>query len=1250
MKEIGRNDRCPCGSGKKYKHCHWSENAQSVQEKPVTDRHFLGAFDTTDLVKTFAALTILPENHGKNIRLETLTTQSILHRAGSRSIVPINTLKKYVTKFQPENAMEELPVTLFTENVVNELGNNIIFPGITESSSFMLTNLMAAIFHLPGLDLPINFLEEMRQASILLLHLSHKIARRMGYRRYMLSHPSSKEIYFPEQDILANAKQAVTFTPEEMSDILKRLGIDKNTLNKFLLNPSTFMVDEEGNSPIIHQPIFANGIDFTITSPATLSLALSDFIWKEADKQGLMEKVNKAYHSVVWNNTNMYLKHFGFKLFGHKDVKLVRGETRREGIYKFDEDKIALIYYTFDDGRNYNNPRGANMHIQELTERRNMLAKEILAIPELKDYKLLDIVIYSRIGRDLMLAYMANEHTESLYFNPFDVAVLAEVKGIDAIDLWNFALSTKEITKDGGKISLPYIDMFQVYRDQGDVLFLTDDHKTMQFAHFGDSVKLIHEALLHKDEHAEPVLYKSHVMWIPVRKNDSYTPVYMAPTEVSERLVFYLNCLPVPVNISPTKPRADVKASLHNMYWQINEAIAYWIWQAAPYIADYFEPLSLSPISVQFELLDEEKFEDIERDYKRKNSLSSDFSIKAHAHIIYVGIPAKILPYLYGADNEGERILLSKILNGFNQLLACNKLPEIPDDEVSTILDQAAPLSNKKKIFLVDSGNKILLDPHQLIPIRYVQLHNSNTILRSFAEGLGKKCPPVGIITDRKIQDDTSFTIVVKQLLPQLSTALAQYNSTELLKKLIGLNESLIWKREEIKLQTPTRIACFVSVEKQIVDLKKQVSELGHTVTAVRCLIEHITAEPYTGTTIISNTAIDELISIMDLIVEWGSIGDVVKNELFDTKMEVTADGWIDYHREDFNEVLLPFYTKKIKEHVKDSLDAFQKAFPTGDEDQGNDVPTYINEAFSEEIGISFTRIAGFINALGLIAYKQNTPYAALSKTELFKQVNAIEPAFSNDEFEAAMKYLALWNRGKVTNTAGFENYDISPWRMNRRLSLLSRPLCLVDNPKDKNNPEVYWGLRQVIDTRTYLFQQCTTNRLRSEDGGPIKSAITKVNKEFNDGLVDNVEARLKSPKFIMDRDKFIGPGAKYFFQHTKDIGDIDIMIIDQNEKTLYSLECKNLAPSRNFKEMVEEVNRMFEERMLDKHAVRHEWIKSNLKQFEEKYKVDLTGFSVKSFFVTAEEMLTPHLKNKVLPVPIISLYDIEEKGIEALK
>lgn len=32
MAKIGRNDRCPCGSGKKYKDCHQSEGTKFLEK------------------------------------------------------------------------------------------------------------------------------------------------------------------------------------------------------------------------------------------------------------------------------------------------------------------------------------------------------------------------------------------------------------------------------------------------------------------------------------------------------------------------------------------------------------------------------------------------------------------------------------------------------------------------------------------------------------------------------------------------------------------------------------------------------------------------------------------------------------------------------------------------------------------------------------------------------------------------------------------------------------------------------------------------------------------------------------------------------------------------------------------------------------------------------------------------------------------------------------------------------------------
>jgi uncharacterized protein YecA (UPF0149 family) len=34
--KVGRNDLCPCGSGKKFKHCHWQGRHPTTRKPPIT--------------------------------------------------------------------------------------------------------------------------------------------------------------------------------------------------------------------------------------------------------------------------------------------------------------------------------------------------------------------------------------------------------------------------------------------------------------------------------------------------------------------------------------------------------------------------------------------------------------------------------------------------------------------------------------------------------------------------------------------------------------------------------------------------------------------------------------------------------------------------------------------------------------------------------------------------------------------------------------------------------------------------------------------------------------------------------------------------------------------------------------------------------------------------------------------------------------------------------------------------------------
>lgn len=86
---------------------------------------------------------------------------------------------------------------------------------------------------------------------------------------------------------------------------------------------------------------------------------------------------------------------------------------------------------------------------------------------------------------------------------------------------------------------------------------------------------------------------------------------------------------------------------------------------------------------------------------------------------------------------------------------------------------------------------------------------------------------------------------------------------------------------------------------------------------------------------------------------------------------------------------------------------------------------------------------------------------------------------------------------------------------------------------------------------------------------------------------------------------------------------------------------------------MVSEVNKLFgsksEKGWIDKHMEKHEWLVKNKQQLTKKYGIDVSDYEVRSFFVTDEDMLTPHLRIMNLPLPFITRYDLEKDGYKTL-
>lgn len=133
--------------------------------------------------------------------------------------------------------MEDPQVNLFTDLVSYHGGDYLIFPGITETGSFKITNLLTAINYWPDTYLPKQFKTICHHGAMFILGLSNEIATSMGYQRYQVGVRKQELIDFPTDNAFDLSRSVVEFSKAQMTAFLRERFIE--CLVKKLLHIST---------------------------------------------------------------------------------------------------------------------------------------------------------------------------------------------------------------------------------------------------------------------------------------------------------------------------------------------------------------------------------------------------------------------------------------------------------------------------------------------------------------------------------------------------------------------------------------------------------------------------------------------------------------------------------------------------------------------------------------------------------------------------------------------------------------------------------------------------------------------------------------------------------------------------------------------------------------------------------------------------------------------------------------------------
>jgi hypothetical protein len=1260
-KKIGRNDPCPCGSGKKYKYCCLSKCLDLSSSLPLHELDLLKEefkkYNLSELIPMLSGLQLLPENQSHTVRLEmAIQIACSLQSEGELSIDPIH-LRDILNKYLPTDGdigiLEDPPESLFTENIVIYGGNYVVYPGVTEET-YILSALLESI-HLNESYFPIDFDLDVWPSALSLLALSNEIAKRAGHCRNMTSPDTWRtDIVSTDGNEIQKLTSSVVFTKKEVDELLIKHGLANESLTPFIIpaGDDVFANPSVTNNPLISRPLIEIENKIVVANPGSIVSCLRHFIWVAAYKHNAFKILAEKYKNVLWKNTQEYFRLMQFKPLNIDLPALKDNLPIKEQVFRIDSDKLAYVQLTVDNGDGYSakdpyeewKPAILDRDIFSRDKSVNQYLKKI---NDFSNNDIFVIKVFGRIGRPSQIV-IQSQGNRILPISIEDLEVVSKLGDLDSLALWKYA---KAETKYNFSPFSTFLDKFSLYYEHNHSFYINDKKKPTHLyllPGYGLNSKIKVKHMW--DKHASLTGSSANFIVVVRRYLESDIPIYVPEYSFGRFSYQLIEGYLQPIWVEPTLEITRCFPELNTTNLEFTETFSYWLWQLTPGLKEHLSPLGRTPITIMFSLGEPEKWVNLKKSKINTESSSLCFNWKISDSSIEFTIPREIEPFLQRHDNLGERLMLESLMQAFGELLESKNLHNTLDIvEIKRFLDIHAPFGNKKKIFTVDTSYSVRLDNRYIPIVRKLQKHDVEEQLDELANELNKQKYPVAKVIESRIEKEKLCEKIVDIYYARLKSIIQMYSWESLIKRFITYNEALSHYKALKDLTTATTIECFTGVPLKVAEELEETQVITSTALSLRTLIEIVSAETPKGNKDLSVADFDMLLAIADRLINWSMVSDHIHTKIIDHELSILESGRIGVDKEAFDKVYNPFMKNKILEHLEHSISSFKSNLILNQEKKTDLDPIY-EAAFKAEFGLSLSQIVDFHLSLIEIGSEQQVAAPSLYLSDLKLKLKEILK-WGNETIEQAIELFSLRPRKKwEIPPKGFESNDILPWKYNRRLSYIRRPLII--GPKIEENPLVFWGPCHVEEACINLIGLVTTGRYHNKNTSKemdslIGTIINEKGKRFEQKVeqwfIDNTSWKVYHEVPIKPREKL---NAEI------NLGDIDVLVIDEEGKRILLVECKNLNCGRNPQEIANEIERLIgdskeDKSLTKKHIKRHEWVKANVDVLIRAYGLKNELFLVDSLFIVSNEIPAPYIR--AMPLPFIAYSQLVRKGLSSL-
>lgn len=1103
-----------------------------------------------------AGLQLLPENaaHLQLLKRAAARAAATSPAEGGETNAPTpGALGDWVDS-QSEGTQLPLP-GLHCAEVVLATGGYRIFPGAYEDEYWVLELLLG--ISLEDSELPTTFVEEARAIGLTALILSEAIANRAGVQRNTEpEHRLEEGVFLPHPGELSELIRSVAFSGTDLEHLA---GEDWRPILAAVTTSSSDLASGDDASAILRRtPLVEHDGGLIVAAPDAIAMAIRHRIVVLALQYDCRDRLAENFLHVVTGTVMDSLGRLG--LIYHRPAPADDDPAfdRAEMLVLSDLDKEIHLLVLADDLLGYEtddplHPWEGDPKPEVLEQRLHDVAIEELSRPAGEaPNELLHLVIAQGMGRPIerVVRHGLELRDRRVVLSASELDAIARCEDADVTLFTRFAAAAEEIRMHVALVPVSQLEEWAYWRRNrrsfSPLVMTLSGQGTGALIGMARMMRI--EFGLNHDPHAAHLPDGGHARVLRYLE-DQRAPLVQRDASPIGTADVLVEGLPLAVWVVPGE---DLESGDLSGYLIWTEMIAYWLWQFASSTAALWEKLAdLEAIAIEVLLTDETHEGNVGRPWR---------IVVKKGRQPCVRLAADAMNAFAGEDNRAERELMGGVLDVLNGL--ARSIPDageapLSNEEIKACLERhMSPPGKRKLVGIVD------VDPGYSRPAfaeRQVSVSDEMELRAEVGHAAGESLGlGPGPVPEDRVHD--TLNAVVDQLYGRLSALAASLQPHGVLEWVISLNERLLHEQTIVSGQLAVARAAF-GADSPFALQKAETAHSGQAAAvASRFLIEYLGAAPPTGIRPMSYAAYDRLLAAAMLITRFGVSSDLVNEGIADVSVTIVPTGeavdergMFRFGEERFFEAARVGESLRAEEWMRErpGLEAARQAA----EEEPNFEP---DAAMLAETG---HRLSDLVRVL-IELTNTSGPGGGATVMGTSEAIGQLRGALGWDEQTAlsALDYFTLGPRADFINPPpGYERRDLWPWRFNRRLSYLRRPLIRREDPEHPDDPELVFGMRQLFNSSLYLAMLISHGSLEATSKEML-DYMSRVQQRESDAFNDQVSHLYRTDwRVVRTRFEKVA-GERLRGPDGNDLGDVDVLVADLPSCTLLCVEAKRLA------------------------------------------------------------------------------------------